>query len=31
MANLLLTMLQAANIPATHFADSTGPIEQLLS
>jgi hypothetical protein len=31
MANLLLTMLQATNIPATHFADSTGPIEQLLA
>jgi hypothetical protein len=31
MANLLLTMLQAASIPATHFADSTGPIDQLLA
>jgi hypothetical protein len=28
MANLLLTMLPARNIPATHFASSTGPIEQ---
>ena len=31
MANLLLTMLKATDIPATHFADSTGPIEQLLA
>jgi hypothetical protein len=31
MANLLLTMLQAAEIPASHFADSTGPIDQLFS
>jgi hypothetical protein len=31
MANLLLTILQAADIPAIHFADSTGPIEQLLA
>ena len=31
MANLLLTMLQAANIPTTHFADTTGPIEQLFA
>jgi hypothetical protein len=31
MANLLLTILQAADIPAAHFADSTGPIEQLLT
>jgi hypothetical protein len=31
MANLLLTMLQAAGVSATHFADSTGPIEELLA
>jgi hypothetical protein len=31
MANLLLTMLQAADVPATHFADSTGPIEELFA
>jgi len=31
MANLLLTMLQATGIPATHFADSSGPIEKLLA
>jgi len=30
MANLLLTMLQAAEVPASHFADSSGPIEKLL-
>jgi hypothetical protein len=31
MANLLLTMLQAADVPATHFADSTGPIADLFA
>ena len=31
MADLLLTMLQAAAVPATHFADSTGPIDALLA
>jgi hypothetical protein len=31
MANLLLTMLQAADVPATHFADSTGPIDALFA
>jgi hypothetical protein len=31
MADLLLTMLQAADVPATHFADSTGVIDGLLS
>jgi hypothetical protein len=31
MANLLLTMLKAVDVPATQFADSTGPIEQLLA
>jgi hypothetical protein len=29
MSNLPLTMLQAANIPGTHFTDSSDPIEQL--
>lgn len=31
MANLLLTMLQATGVPATHFADSSGPLESLLA
>ncbi|MCC9607567.1 DUF1552 domain-containing protein [Blastopirellula sp. JC732] len=31
MSNLLLTMLQAIGSPATHFADSSGPIEALLA
>lgn len=31
LANLLLTVLQAVDVPATHFADSTGPIEALLA
>ena len=31
MANLLLTMLQAADVPSPHFADSSGPIEQLFA
>lgn len=31
MANLLLTMLQAADVPADSFADSTGPIEALFA
>jgi hypothetical protein len=31
MANLLLTVLQAAGVPATQFADSTGPIEELFA
>lgn len=31
MANLLLTMLRAAEVPAEHFADSSGVIEPLLA
>jgi hypothetical protein len=31
MSNLLLTMLQAADVPATNFADSTGVIDGLLA
>ena len=31
MANLLLTMLQAARVEASHFADSSGTIDQLLA
>jgi hypothetical protein len=31
MANLLLTMLQAVDVPAAHFADSTGPIAPLFA
>lgn len=31
MADLLLTMLQAADVPATHFADSNGPIDGLFA
>jgi hypothetical protein len=31
MANLLLTVLQAASVPATHFADSTRPIAELFA
>lgn len=31
MANLLLTMLQAADVPQTSFADSTGPIDSLFA
>ena len=31
MANLLLTMLHAAEIPGAHFADSTGLIESLMA
>lgn len=31
MSNLLLTMLQSTGIKATHFADSSGPISQLLA
>ncbi|PQO35494.1 DUF1552 domain-containing protein [Blastopirellula marina] len=31
MSNLLLTLLQSIGSPATHFADSSGPIEQLLA
>jgi hypothetical protein len=31
MANLLLTMLRAADVPAEHFADSSGVIEPLLA
>jgi hypothetical protein len=31
MANLLLTMLHAADVPTAHFADSSGPIERLLA
>lgn len=31
MANLLLTMLQAADVPAKHFADSSGVIDSLLA
>lgn len=30
MANLLLTMLQTTGVAADHFADSSGPIEELL-
>jgi hypothetical protein len=31
MANLLLTMLQAAGVDKSQFADSSGPIESLLA
>lgn len=31
MSNLLLTLLQATGVPATHFADSTGPMTELLA
>jgi hypothetical protein len=31
MANLLLTMMQTAGVKQPHFADSTGPIQQLLA
>jgi hypothetical protein len=31
MADLLLTMLNAANVPVSHFADSTGAIDKLLA
>lgn len=31
MANLLLTLLQSTGVDASHFADSTGPIAELLS
>ncbi len=31
MANLLLTMLQAVDVPAKKFADSTGPLTELRS
>lgn len=31
MANLLLTILQAADVPTDHFADSTGTIDGLLA
>lgn len=31
MSNLLLTMLQAINVPAKHFADSTGAIDALFA
>lgn len=31
MADLLLTMLQAVDVPAEHFADSNGPIEGLFA
>ncbi|EAQ82522.1 DUF1552 domain-containing protein [Blastopirellula marina] len=31
MANLLLTLLQAVGSPVKHFADSSGPIEQMLA
>jgi len=30
MANLFVTMLQAMNVPAERFADSTGTLSQLL-
>lgn len=31
MSDLLLTMLQAVDVPATHFADSNGPLDGLLA
>lgn len=31
VADLLLTMLQAVDVPAQHFADSIGPIEGLFA
>ena len=31
MANLLLTMLQSVGVQTSHFADSSGPIEQLFA
>jgi hypothetical protein len=31
MASLLLTMLQAAGVNASQFADASAPIEQLLA
>lgn len=31
MADLLLTMLQSADVPAKHFADSNGPIDALFA
>jgi hypothetical protein len=31
MANLLLTLLQGVGVPATHFADSTGPMSELFA
>lgn len=31
MSNLLVTMLQALNVPVNHFADSTGPLSELAS
>ena len=31
MANLLLTMLQCVGVDQDHFADSTGPIDQLFA